>query len=84
MKPKIILDPSFRRMDNIFSAGDLQRVNAAAEVIWGKDGAMPERARPIFHATGETGDNTTLGQQFGDQVRYIGFVGRIKTKRLDG
>ena len=41
MKPKIILDPSFRRMDNIFSAGDLQRVNAAAEVIWGKDGAMP-------------------------------------------
>jgi phosphoglycerate dehydrogenase-like enzyme len=41
MKPKIILDPSFRLMDNIFSAEDLGRLNAAAQVIWGKDGAMP-------------------------------------------
>lgn len=41
MKPKVILDPSFRRLDNIFSAEDLQRLNAAAEVIWGRDGAMP-------------------------------------------
>ena len=41
MKPKIILDPAFRSMANIFSAEDLNRVHAAAEVIWGKDEEMP-------------------------------------------
>ena len=41
MKPKIILDPAFRRMTNIFSAEDLGRLNAAADVIWGKDEPMP-------------------------------------------
>ena len=41
MKPKIILDPAFRRMDNIFTAEDLNRVHAVAEVIWGKDEEMP-------------------------------------------
>ncbi|HEY3342625.1 MAG TPA: NAD(P)-dependent oxidoreductase [Anaerolineae bacterium] len=41
MKPKVILDPAFRRMANIFSAGDLSRLNAAADVIWGKDEPMP-------------------------------------------
>lgn len=42
MKPKIILDPAFRRMENIFSAEDLSRLHTAADVIWGKDEAMPE------------------------------------------
>ncbi len=42
MKPKIILDPSFRRMENIFSAEDLNRLYTAADVIWGKDEPMPE------------------------------------------
>ncbi len=41
MKPKIILDPSFRLMDNILSAEDLNRLHEAAEVIWGKDEPMP-------------------------------------------
>ena len=41
MKPKIILDPAFRRMENIFSAQDLNRLHAAADVIWGQDEAMP-------------------------------------------
>ncbi len=42
MKTKIILDPSFRRMENILSPGDLNRLNTAADVIWGKDEPMPE------------------------------------------
>jgi len=42
MKPKIILDPAFRTMENILSAADLNRLHAAADVIWGKDGPMPE------------------------------------------
>ena len=41
MKPKIILDPSFRRMENIISAEDLNRLHSAADVIWGKDDPMP-------------------------------------------
>ncbi len=42
MKEKIILDPSFRRIANIFTGEDLQRLNAAADVIWAKDEPMPE------------------------------------------
>lgn len=42
MKPKIILDPSFRLMENIFSAEDLNRVHAVADVIWGKNEPMPD------------------------------------------
>jgi phosphoglycerate dehydrogenase-like enzyme len=41
MKPKIILDPAFRRMANIFSAEDLGRLHTAADVIWGNDSPMP-------------------------------------------
>src|SRR5262245_6286701 len=41
MKPKIILDPSFRRMENILSAEDLNRLHNAADVIWGNDDPMP-------------------------------------------
>jgi len=42
MKPIIILDPYGRRMANIFSPEDLQRVQSAAEVIWAADEPMPE------------------------------------------
>jgi phosphoglycerate dehydrogenase-like enzyme len=42
MKPKIILDPAFRRMDNILSAEDLDRLHSAADVVWGRDEPMPE------------------------------------------
>jgi hypothetical protein len=42
MKTKIILDPSSRRMENIFSADDLNRLHTATDVIWGKDEPMPE------------------------------------------
>ena len=41
MKPKIMLDPAFRRMANIFSTEDLSRLNAAADVIWSTDEPMP-------------------------------------------
>ena len=41
MKPKVILDPSGRRLRNIFSRADLARVHAVADVVWGKDKPMP-------------------------------------------
>jgi phosphoglycerate dehydrogenase-like enzyme len=42
MKPKILLDPSFRNIKNIFSDDDLDRLHTAADVIWGKDEPMPD------------------------------------------
>ena len=42
MKEKVILDPSFRRLENLFTAADLARVHAAAEIVWGRDDQMPE------------------------------------------
>ncbi len=41
MKPKILLDPFFRRMANIFTPQDLARLHAAAEILWGQDQAAP-------------------------------------------
>lgn len=42
VKEKVILDPHFRRMANIFCEDDLARLEAVCEVVWGKDEPMPE------------------------------------------
>jgi phosphoglycerate dehydrogenase-like enzyme len=41
MKPKVILDPSGRRLRNIFSKSDLARLHAAADIVWADDKPMP-------------------------------------------
>lgn len=38
---KILLDPAFRRMDEIFDPADLQRLRSAADVLWARDEPMP-------------------------------------------
>ena len=40
----VIVDPSFRRMDEIFSAADRERMHALAHVVWARDEPMPEAA----------------------------------------
>lgn len=40
-KPKVLLDPHFRRIDEIFSTADLARLHAIADVQWGQDDPMP-------------------------------------------
>jgi phosphoglycerate dehydrogenase-like enzyme len=42
MKPKVIVAPDFRRMDEIFDGAALERLNDLVEVIWGRDGPMPQ------------------------------------------
>jgi phosphoglycerate dehydrogenase-like enzyme len=42
MPTKVLLDPSFRLMDTIFTAGDLQRIHQVADVVWGSDEPIPE------------------------------------------
>lgn len=43
-KQKVIVDPNFRLMNEIFSPADMVRLNETCEVIWGQDEPMPEEA----------------------------------------
>lgn len=42
MAKKVILDPNFRRMAEIFHPDDLARLHACCDVVWGRDELMPE------------------------------------------
>lgn len=41
MKPRVIVDPFFRTLDEIFSPDHQQRLHDMVEVVWGKDDPMP-------------------------------------------
>jgi phosphoglycerate dehydrogenase-like enzyme len=40
-RPKVIVDPHFRGMEEIFSPHDARRLHELVEVIWGRDEPMP-------------------------------------------
>lgn len=40
-KPRVVVDPHFRKMQEIFSAADLARLQKMVDVVWGRDEAMP-------------------------------------------
>ena len=42
MPPKVLLDPSFRSIDTIFTVEDLQRIHQVADVVWGSDRPIPD------------------------------------------
>jgi phosphoglycerate dehydrogenase-like enzyme len=42
MREIVILDPAFRSMANILMPHDLERLHAAAEIVWARDEPMPE------------------------------------------
>ncbi|MCY4466217.1 MAG: hydroxyacid dehydrogenase [Chloroflexi bacterium] len=54
MKNTVIVDPHFRRMDEIFSPADKQRLVDLVDVVWGHDEPMPQadflRALPTAEA----------------------------------
>ncbi|MGW0228573.1 NAD(P)-dependent oxidoreductase [Actinopolymorpha singaporensis] len=52
-KAKVLLDPHFRKMTEIFSAADLERLHATADVVWGRDDPMPaeDARRELSEAT---------------------------------
>ncbi|MCY3831749.1 MAG: hydroxyacid dehydrogenase [Chloroflexi bacterium] len=66
MKIKVIVNTSFRRMDEIFSPADQRRMADLVEVIWGKDERMPaadfERALPSADVV------VTSGWHYGDAL----------------
>ncbi len=39
--PKVVLSPHFRRVDEIFSEDDLQRLKSFSNVVWAKDEPIP-------------------------------------------
>jgi phosphoglycerate dehydrogenase-like enzyme len=41
---RVIVDPFFRSMDDIFAAGDARRLAELVEVVWGRDEPMPLEA----------------------------------------
>lgn len=48
-KPKVLVDPHFRRMDEIFSPVDRERLDRTVDVLWGRDEPMPaEAARAVL------------------------------------
>ncbi len=40
-RPKVIVDPHFRSMDDVFSAEDATRLRELVDVVWGRDDPMP-------------------------------------------
>ena len=43
-RPRVIVDPWFRRMDEIFSPACAARLAGVVDVVWGRDEPMPEDA----------------------------------------
>jgi phosphoglycerate dehydrogenase-like enzyme len=43
-RPKVIVDPHFRAMGDIFTAEDRARLDGLCEVVWGRDQPMPDDA----------------------------------------
>ncbi len=43
-KPAVVVDPHFRRMDEIFAPTDLERLYRCVDVVWGNDQPMPLEA----------------------------------------
>ena len=64
MKSNVIVNPSFRQMDEIFSPEDLRRMHDLVDVVWGIDERMPQdeflRALPTADAL------VTSGWHYGD------------------
>jgi phosphoglycerate dehydrogenase-like enzyme len=68
VKEKVILDPHFRRLANIFTNDHLARLQGTAEVVWAKDEPMPaEVIEPIRE---EVVAIITGGWRYGDVARF--------------
>jgi phosphoglycerate dehydrogenase-like enzyme len=68
MPERVLLDPSFRRMETIFSAEDLARMRAVADLSWGRDEAAP--AELVDQIREEVVAIITGGWRYGDVARF--------------
>ena len=70
MKSKVIVDPHFRRMDEIFSPEDQQRLHDLVDVIWGADERMPRD--DFLRALPEAAVVVCAGWHYGDVLERAG------------
>jgi phosphoglycerate dehydrogenase-like enzyme len=63
VKPLAILDPQWRRLDELFAADDLQALGQLCELVWARDGHMPETllSETIGRATFYLAANPLMG-----------------------
>ena len=40
-RPRVIIDPWFRTMDELFDPSDLERLTDVADIVWGRDEPLP-------------------------------------------
>lgn len=51
-RPRVVVDPNFRKMQEIFSPADLARLHETVDVVWGHDEPMPlEEARTALETS---------------------------------
>ncbi len=67
-KSIVVVDPHFRRMEEIFSPGDLARLHDTVQVVWGKDVAMP--LEEFSAALPEAIAVVTAGWRYGDILHH--------------
>ncbi len=69
--PRVIIDPEFRTMSEIFTTADLERLATKAEIVWGKDKPMPTAMflDEIAHASAVVFGRWRHGQQ---ALKYAG------------
>jgi len=63
MKPKVILDPHARTLDEIFDPADLARLHELVDVVWGRDDPMP--LKEFDRVKGDVLAVITRGWRFG-------------------
>jgi phosphoglycerate dehydrogenase-like enzyme len=64
MAARVLVDPHFRTMEEVFSPPDLQRLYGMAEVVWGQNGPAP--AEVIEAAKEETVAVVAANWRYGD------------------
>ena len=62
--PKVLLDPHFRRMGQLFPPEELARLRSLAEVVWGRDEPVPEEEVAAVRA--EAAAVVTGGWRYGE------------------
>jgi phosphoglycerate dehydrogenase-like enzyme len=68
MRETVLLDPHRRRMANIFTPQDLDRLKGVCDVVWAKDEPMPEHL--LEEVRPELGAIITGYWRYGDVKRY--------------
>jgi phosphoglycerate dehydrogenase-like enzyme len=77
VKPKVVVAPDFRGMAEIFDAATLARLEGMADVVWGRDGPMPQAefeaaladATALVFGTWHYGPDAVAGA--GDSLRFV-------------